>query len=140
MTVPAPLSLPNLPPLTAELRQMRKEGVHVHHIHFDAAAAARERQSMVDGVARLPSRRARMWFWEACMIAGCYEGTHEMSEQALRNDLDRAGEFPGWADFEREALQQPLAELHAHTDFQVHYQVRRRKGKIVDVRFHLAPA
>ena len=134
------LSLPKLPPPTEELRQLRREGVHVHRIRFDSATAERERQATCAGLARLPSRRARMWFWQACTIADWYEGTHEMSEQTLRHDLDRAGEFPCWADFERETLQKPLAELHAHSDFRVHYQVQRRKGKVVAVRFHLAPA
>ena len=94
---------------------------------------------MLAGITRLPSSRARMWFWQACTIADWYEGTHEMSEQALRRDLDRAGEFPRRVDFERETLQKPLAELHAHTDFRVYYQVQRRKGKVVAVRFHLTP-
>ena len=95
---------------------------------------------MLAGLARLSSSRARMWFWRACTISDWYEGTHEMSEQTLRHDLDHGGEFPRWADFERETLQKPLAELHAHTDFQVQYQVQRRKGQVVAVRFQLAPA
>ena len=134
------LSLPKLPPLTEELRRLRREGAHIHYIPSDPATTEWERQARVAGLAQLPSSRARMWFWQACTIADWYEGTHEMSEQALRRDLDRAGEFPRWVDFERETLQKPLAELHAHTDFWVRYQVQRRKSQVVAVRFHLAPA
>ena len=132
--------MPKLPPLTEELRQRRREGAHIHYIPLDPAAAERERQARVAGLARLPSSRARRWFWQACTIADWYDGTHEMSEQALRRDLDHTGEFPRWADFERETIQKPLVELHAHTDFRVHYQVQRRQGKVVAVRFHLTPA
>ena len=80
------LSLPKLPPLTEELRQLRREGAHIHYVPLDAAAAERERQTRVAGIARLPSSRARMWFWQACTIADWYEGTYEMNEQALRRD------------------------------------------------------
>ena len=61
----------------------------------------------------------------------------EISLQDLRADLDHAGEFPDWKDFERETLAKPLADLHAHADFRVLYQARRYSSKIVAVRFHV---
>ncbi len=138
---PAPttvlLSLPKLPPLTPEVRRLRQEGVYVHHIRFDTEAAEQERQASVAGLARLPSKRAVGWYWRACAMAGYHEGMQVLSEATLRHELDRADEFTRWTDFEREAVGQPLAELHAHADFRVHHQVQRRGGKVVAVRFTL---
>ena len=131
------LSLPWLPPLTPEVRRLREEGVHVHHVRFDLAAVEQERQAMIAGLARLPSKRAVGWYWWACTIDGVYEGTHAWSEAELRQELDRAGQFQCWEDFERETIQRPLEELHAHTDFQIRYRVHRRGGKMVSVRFTL---
>ena len=131
------LSLPWLPPLTPEVRRLHEEGVHVHLVWFDPAAAEQERQAMIAGLARLPSKRAVKWYWWACTIDGVHEGTHAWSEAALRHELDHAGQFPRWEDFERETIQRPLAELHAYTDFQLRYRVQRRGGKVVSVRFTL---
>ncbi len=132
------LSLPELPPLSAEHRSLRQEGVHIHRVWFDRAAAERERLACIAGLARLSNARARLWYFQACTINDWYEGTHQVSLQDLRADLDHAGEFPGWKDFERETLTKPLADLHAHADFRVHYQTRRHGSKIVAVRFHVA--
>ena len=134
------LTLPGSLSLTAEMCRLRAEGVHVHCVCLDAEAAEDERQARIAGLARLPSSRARRWYWQACAIADWYEGKYEMSEQMLRRDPDRAGEFPRWPDFERETIRQPLAELHAHADFHVRHQVRRCRGKIVSVCFQLASA
>ena len=131
------LSLPKLPPLSAENRSLLQEGVHIHRVGFDRAAE-RERLACIAGLARPSSERARRWYFRACTINDWYEGTHQVSLQALRADLDHAGEFPGWKDFERETLAKPLADLHAHADFRVLYQVRRHGSRIVAVRFHVA--
>ncbi len=131
------LSLPELPPLSAEHRRLRQEGVHIHRVCFDRAAAERERLACIAALARLSNARARLWYFQACTINDWYEGRHEVSLQDLCADLDRAGEFPGWKDFERETLAKPLADLHAHADFRVLYQVRRHGSKIVAVRFHV---
>ena len=131
------LALPWLPPLTPEVRRLREEGVHAHHVRFDNAAVEQERQAMIAGLARLPSKRAVTWYWRACTIDGVYEVTHAWSEAELRQELDRAGQFPCWEDFERETIQRPLEELHAHTDFQIRHRVQRRGGKVVSVRFTL---
>ena len=131
------LSLPKLPPPTAEVRRLREEGVHVHRVRFDVGVAEQERQATVTGLAGLPSSRARMWYSRACTIDDWYGGTRERNQQAVRDELDHAGDFPRWEDFERETIQRPLTELHAHAGFRVHYQGRRRGRKIVAVRFHL---
>ena len=131
------LALPWLPPLTPEVRRLREEGVHVHPVRFDNAAVEQERQTMIAGLARLPSKRAVRWYWQACTIDGVYEGTHAWDGAELRHELDRAGQFPCWDDFECETIQRPLEELHAHADFQIRYQVQRRGGKVVSVRFTL---
>ncbi len=131
------LSLPVLPPLSAEHRSLRQEGVHIHRVCFDRAAAERERLACIAGLARLSSARARLWYFRACTLNEWYEGVQEVSIHDLRADLDHAGEFPDWKDFERETLAKPLADLHAHADFRVLYRARRYGSKIVAVRFHL---
>ena len=136
-TVAPVLSLPELPPLSAENRRLRQEGVHFHRVWFDRAAAERERLACIAGLARLSNARARLWYFRACTLDDWYEGTHQVSLQDLRADLDHAGEFPGWKDFERETLAKPLADLHAHADFRVLYKVRRHGSRIVAVRFHV---
>lgn len=131
------LSLPELPPLSAEHKSLRQEGVHIHRVWFDRAAAERERLACVAALDRLSSARARLWYFRACTINDWYEGMQEVSIHDLRADLDHAGEFPGWKDFERETLTTPLTNLHAHADFQVLYQVRRHGSRIVAIRFHV---
>ena len=131
------LSLPKLPLLSAAIRTLRQEGVHIHRVCFDRAAVERERLACIAGLARLSSQRARQWYFRACTINDWYEGVQEVSLQDLRADMDRAGEFPGWKDFERGTLAKPLADLHAHADFRVLYQARRHGSKIVAVRFHV---
>ena len=132
------LSLPSLPPLTPELIALRAEGVHVHAVSFDPAGDEKARAATVAALARLSNPRPRGWYWQACQIAALDEGVRDVDVVELRADLDREEEFSRWADFEREAILVPLAELHAHADFRVDYQVRRRSGKVVAVRFTLS--
>ncbi len=131
------LSLPKPPPLSAENRSLRQEGVHIHRVCFDLAAAERERLACIAGLARLSSQRARLWYFRACTLNDWYGGVQEVSILDLRADLDHAGGFPGWKDFKRETLTKPLADLHACADFRVLYQVRRHGSRIVSVRFYI---
>ena len=131
------LALPWLPPITPEVRRPARGR------RACASRPVRQRGGGTGttghdrGLGRLPSKRAVTWYWWACTIDGVYEGTHAWSEAELRHELDRAGQFPCWEDFERETIQRPLEELHAYTDFRVHYEVQRRREKIVAVRFKI---
>ena len=134
------LSLPDLPPLSPEVMELRQQGIHVHQVSFDPAGEERQRLVCIAGLARLTNSRARRWYWKACQIADWYGGVREVAAVELRAAFDREEAFPRWADFEREAICIPLAELQAQADFRVDYQVQRRGGKVVAVRFSLKQA
>lgn len=89
------------------------------------------------GLAQLATARARRLYWLACRLALWHDGTGEWNVAELRGLLDSEGELPAWIDFERGALQEPLADLHRHVDFRLDYHIKRRGRVPVDARFAL---
>ena len=91
-------------------------------------------------LARLTTARARRLYWLACHLALWRDGTWEWSVADLRVLLDSEGELPAWVDFERGALQEPLADLHFHAGFRLDYRVKRRGRTVVAACFTLVPS